>query len=340
MPNLTIRDIAKMAGVSTTAVSFVLNDRPGVSDATRAHVRAIIERTGFTPNVHTRRLNLGKSQTVHVVMRKHENGLFGQFAQETLQGIFKASHALGYSITFTFADRDAPCEQLIAMVHGKDCDGLILYQVSDSALIARLRQEQIPFVCVDAHLAQDGSLPLVEVDYYNAARQATQYLCQCGHREIGFIGTQVPNTYYMNTFGGYMDALKAFGLEYNPAWMLALPNDAALTSRDFEPLLREKRLPTAFFCAGDAFAIPAMRAVKERGLKIPDDVSFMSLDDLLVSRYLDPPLSTMTFDKERLGAWAMELLYKMLQNEPCDRVNLLPTRVAPRATVRDLSKTR
>ena len=104
MPNLTIRDIAKMAGVSTTAVSFVLNDRPGVSDATRAHVRAIIERTGFTPNVHTRRLNLGKSQTVHVVMRKHENGLFGQFAQETLQGIFKASHALGYSITFTFAD--------------------------------------------------------------------------------------------------------------------------------------------------------------------------------------------------------------------------------------------
>ena len=213
MPNLTIRDIAKMAGVSTTAVSFVLNDRPGVSDATRAHVRAIIERTGFTPNVHTRRLNLGKSQTVHVVMRKHENGLFGQFAQETLQGIFKASHALGYSITFTFADRDAPCEQLIAMVHGKDCDGLILYQVSDAALIARLRQEQIPFVCVDAHLAQDGSLPLVEVDYYNAARQATQYLCQCGHREIGFIGTQVPNTYYMNTFGGYMEDMKE-GMHY------------------------------------------------------------------------------------------------------------------------------
>ena len=340
MPNLTIRDIAKMAGVSTTAVSFVLNDRPGVSDATRAHVRAIIERTGFTPNVHTRRLNLGKSQTVHVVMRKHENRLFDQFAQEALQGIFKASHALGYSITFTFADRDAPCEQLIAMVHGKNCDGLILYQVSDSALIARLRQEQVPFVCVDAHLPQDGSLPLVEVDNYGAARQATEYLCQCGHREIGFIGMQMPNLYYLNTFGGYIDALKSFGLEYNPAWMLSVPYDATLTSRDFEPLLREKRLPTAFFCAGDAFAIPAMRAVKERGLKIPDDVSFMSLDDLLVSRYLDPPLSTMTFDKERLGAWAMELLYKMLQNEPCDRVNLLPTRVAPRATVRDLTKTR
>lgn len=340
MPNLTIRDIAKMAGVSTTAVSFVLNDRPGVSDATRAHVRAIIERTGFTPNVHTRRLNLGKSQTVHVVMRKHENRLFDQFAQEALQGIFKASHALGYSITFTFAEHDAPCEQLIAMVHGKDCDGLILYQVSDAALIARLRQEQVPFVCVDTHLPQDGGLPLVEVDNYSAARQATEYLCQCGHREIGFIGMQVPNLYYLNTFGGYIDALKSFGLEYNPAWMLSVPYDATLTSRDFDPLLHERRLPTAFFCAGDAFAIPAMRAAKERGLSIPEELSFMSMDDLVISRYLDPPLSSMTFDKERLGAWAMELLYKLLQGEPCDRVNLIPSRVAPRGTVRDLTKTR
>ena len=71
MSSLTIRDIAHMAGVSTTAVSFVLNDRPGVSDATREKVMEIIRSTGFTPNVHTRRLNLGKSNTIHVVLRRH-----------------------------------------------------------------------------------------------------------------------------------------------------------------------------------------------------------------------------------------------------------------------------
>ena len=77
--------------MSTTAVSFVLNDRPGVSDATRAHVRAIIERTGFTPNVHTRRLTLRKSMTVHVVMRQYQYTLFNFFSLEVLMGIFRES---------------------------------------------------------------------------------------------------------------------------------------------------------------------------------------------------------------------------------------------------------
>ena len=80
MSDLTIRDIAKIAGVSTTAVSFVLNNRPGVSDATRQHVQEVIARTGFTPNVHTRRLNLGRSFSVHVVLYWHEHDLFNQFA--------------------------------------------------------------------------------------------------------------------------------------------------------------------------------------------------------------------------------------------------------------------
>lgn len=333
MATLTIRDIARMAGVSTTAVSFVLNDRPGVSDATREHVKAIIAQTGFTPNVHTRRLNLGKSFTVQVVLRRYNSGLFSQFTQETLQGIFKASHALGYSITFTFLDGQFDCEQLMNSVHSKDCDGLILYQVADPTFIARLRQEQIPFVCVDAHLSQDGALPMVEVDYYSASRRATQYLCENGHTDIGFIGSRAPGTYYLNTFGGYIDALKANNLEYRQEWTLQLPYDETITFNAFTHLLENQKMPTAFFCAGDAYAIPAMRAFKERGLKIPEDVSFMSVDDLMISRYLDPPLSTMTFDKERMGARAMELLYQILQGEEYDRVNLLPMQVAPRGSV-------
>ena len=88
MSDLTIRDIAKIAGVSTTAVSFVLNNRPGVSDATRQHVQEVIARTGFTPNVHTRRLNLGRSFSVHVVLYWHEHDLFNQFALEILHGVF------------------------------------------------------------------------------------------------------------------------------------------------------------------------------------------------------------------------------------------------------------
>ena len=206
MANLTIRDIAKMAGVSTTAVSFVLNNRGGVSEATREKVQAIIRSTGFTPNVHTRRLNLGKSNTIHVVLRQYGYSLYNQFALETLSGIFTESKALGYSIMFTFVDDHMDCEQILDSVRSKDCDGVILNQVSDPGLIASLQLEKIPFVCVDAHIPKDGALPLVEVDYFDAAYQATTYLHQCGHRQIGFIGPDYPADYYVSTFGGYTAA--------------------------------------------------------------------------------------------------------------------------------------
>ena len=161
MANLTIRDIARMAGVSTTAVSFVLNNRSGVSEATREKVQEIIRSTGFTPNVHTRRLNLGKSNTIHVVLRQYGYSLYNQFALETLSGIFKEGKSLGYSIIFTLVDEGMECQQILESVRSKDCDGMILYQIDDPVLINQLQREEMPFVCVDAHLTPRSNLPAV-----------------------------------------------------------------------------------------------------------------------------------------------------------------------------------
>lgn len=335
MAHLTISDIAKIAGVSTTAVSFVLNDRPGVSEATREKVREIIRQTGFTPNVHTRRLNLGKSFTIHVVLRQYAHNLFNQFALETLSGIFAESKRLGYSILFTFVDDHMECSQIIDSVRSKDCDGVILYQVADATLISRLQQEEIPFVCVDTHLAQDGALPLVEVDYYDAAYQATRYLYEQGHRQIGFIGPEQPAEYYVKTYNGYCAALKDSGLVNKPAWTAQLTFAEASAKSALEQLLTGQ-LPTAFFCAGDAYAINIIHCAKEKGLRIPEDISIMSLDDLFMSRYVDPPLSTMTFDKELVGQKAMRLLYRILSKEPFEPVNLIQTTPVPRSTVRKI----
>lgn len=336
MRNLTISDIAKMAGVSNTAVSFVLNDRPGVSDATREKVKEIIRQTGFTPNVHTRRLNLGKSFTIHVVLRQYAHNLYNQFALETLSGIFAQSKALGYSIMFTFVDDSMDCEQIIASVRNKDCDGVILYQVADSTLISLLQQEQIPFVCVDSHLPTDGTLPIVEVDYYDAAYQATRYLYDCGHRDIGFIGPEIPAEYYKNTFNGYTAALKDCGLVCNPAWLVQLTYGEDSAKLAIDKLLQNGKLPTAFFCAGDSHAINAIHCLKERGLKIPEDISVMSLDDLLISRYVDPPISTMSFDKEQVGEKAMRLLYRIMSKEEYDPVRMIKTIPVERCSVKKI----
>ena len=336
MAKLTIRDIARMAGVSTTAVSFVLNNRPGVSEATRQKVMDIIHSTGFTPNVHTRRLNLGKSNTIHVVLRRHGNGLDNQFVLETLNGIFSESKQLGYSLLFTFVDGNMDCEQILDSVRSKDCDGVILNQVADPGLIASLQQEHIPFVCVDAHMPQDGTLPLVEVDYYDAAYQATAYLQRCGHTKIGFIGPDSPADYYMSTFGGYTAALKDAQLLCDPAWLFELSSSRQSLDAGMDKLLESGNLPTAFLCAGDAFAIDAIRCAKAKGLRVPEDLSIIGLDDLLVSQYLDPPLTTVTFQKDLLGQKAMHLLHQILEEEACEKINLIKTTLVERSTVKKI----
>lgn len=336
MSNLTIRDIARMAGVSTTAVSFVLNNRSGVSDATREKVQEIIRRTGFTPNVHTRRLNLGKSFTVHVVLRQFGDSLFNQFALETLNSIFTVSKSLGYSVTLTFTDSSTDCAQIIDSVRNKDCDGIILNQISDPSILAQLQQEHIPFVCVDAHIPADMNVPMVGLDYYDAAYQATRYLYEQGHTQIGFIGPTAPDVYYHNTFGGYAAALKDANLTCDPAWLAEVAYTEESAKACIDHLMQLPELPTAFLCAGDVFAVDIVRYAKERGLRIPEDISIMSLDDLLVSRYLDPPLSTMTFNKELLGETSMRLLYQIIQGESYEPVNLIKTTPVERGTVKKL----
>lgn len=338
MSDLTIRDIARLAGVSTTAVSFVLNNKPGVSDATRRNVQEIIRQTGFTPNVHTRRLNLRRSFTMHVVLAWYKHELFNQFALEILFGIFQACKTLGYSVIFTFVDSDTDRSTLLQSVRGKDCDGVILSQIDDPMFISALQQEKIPFVCVDAHVRKDGSVPLVEVDYYRAAYEAVSYLYRCGHRKIGFLAPAAPLELRASALRAYTDALGACSLTCDPAWIGSIPFAENAAGAYVDALAAHGVLPTALVCVGDAFAVDLYGELRARGLRIPDDISVVSMDDIVVSRYLDPPLTTMTFEKQELGARAVNVLYRMIEGEDSPSMTLLPPSLVERGSVRTLTQ--
>ena len=337
MANLTIKDIARLAGVSTTAVSFVLNDKPGVSEETRIRVKEIISSTGFTPNVHTRRLNLGRSFTIHVVLYWHSHPIFNQFALEIMYGIFASCKKLGYSVMFTFIDKTWDVTQLMESIHSKDCDGLILSQVEDPSFISLLQQENIPFVCVDAHVKKDGNLPMVEVDYYEASYDATRYLAQMGHKDIGYIGSTTPHELHESTFNGYIDAMRDEGLACNPAWIGGIEFSATSAGDFFNSLIEGKfSVPTAFFCTGDAFSVDLLNAATKHGYRVPEDLSIVSVDDLLVTRYVAPPLTTMTFDKEALGAKAVDVLHAMINDEPYDKITMIKPVILERESVKEL----
>lgn len=338
MEKLTIRDIARMAGVSTTAVSFVLNGRSGVSDSTRERVQEIIRQTGFTPNIHTRRLNLGRSFTIHVVMRQYDYSLFNLFAMDVLTGIFQESKLLGYSVTFTTVSSDQDCGEIMDSIHNKDSDGVIFIQVSNPDLIRQIQQEQVPVLCVDSHIPQDGSIPLIEVDYYHAAYDAISYLLGRGHRDIGFLFSDRHPEFYKRTIAGFTDALHNSGLTPNEDWIKPITHNARQPAMAaMEQILQAPTRPTAVFCASDTYAADAMQYVIRRGLRVPDDISFLGLDDLVISEYTMPAITTMGLDKMQMGALAMNTLYQMMNGEEFQSIQLLPTTLVERESVKTIS---
>lgn len=338
MEKLTIRDIARMAEVSTTAVSFVLNDRPGVSEATRQKVQEIIRQTGFTPNIHTRRLNLKRSFTVHVVMRQYDYSLFNLFAMDVLAGIFKESKRRGYSIIFTALEKDTDCSELMDAIHSKDADGIIFIQVYHQSVIHLLQEEQFPYLCVDSHAPQDGEIPLLEVDYYDAAYRAIRYLADHGHREIGFLISDRHAEFHKNTLAGFRDAMKDAGLECRPEWMQqVVHNIPQPATAAMEKILSCAQWPTAVFCASDTYAANAIRYATQQGLKVPEDISFMGLDDLVISEYTNPAITTMGLDKIAMGRQAMSTLFQMMNGSSFQRISLLPTTLIERNSVRTIT---
>lgn len=337
MDKLTIRDIARMAGVSTTAVSFVLNGRSGVSDATRKKVQEIIQQTGFTPNIHTRRLNLKRSFTVHVVMRQYDYSLFNLFAMDVLTGIFKESKLLGYSVTFTAVEKDTECSELMDVIHSRDSDGVIFIQVCNPDVIRLLQEERFPYLCVDSHVPQDGQIPLVEVDYYDAAYRAVRYLAEQGHRDIGFLISDRHAEFYRRTLAGFTDAMRDSGLQCRPEWMQRVVHNIPQPATNaMDKILSGPDWPTAVFCASDTYAANAIRYVTGRGLRVPEDISFMGLDDLVISEYTRPAITTMGLDKMHMGRQAMHILFQMMNGGPCERVRLIPTTLVERDSVRRL----
>lgn len=337
MDKLTISDIAKLAGVSPATVSLVMNQRKGISDATRERVLSVIEETGFKPNAHTRRLTLKKSFTVSIVMRQRSCALFNFFCMELLMGMFHEARRLDYNINFSTVDASNDYSQILDAVSTGASDGAIFIQSYEPTVINTLKKDNFPFICVDSHLKQDGKVPCLDVDYYHAAYYATEYLISHGHRSIAFISSDDSSEYFMRNFTGYTDALKDYELVCRPEWIQKGADPEVPTPSCMDNLLNCKHRPTAVFCTGDMLAVEAINRIHKSGLRIPEDISVIGLDDLIVSEYLNPPLTTMTVDKTQMGIDAMNILYRIINNQPYEQFNMVGADIIERSSVRNLS---
>lgn len=331
---VTVKEIAKMAGVSVTAVSFVLNNKPGVSEETRRKVQKIIDETGFKPNLNSKKLVLNKSFNICLIINSFSSPFEDLFYFEITRGILNRSQKYNYNITISKPTGSK--DELPDMVYSGDTDGIIFMQDISRKLTDKAIASGIPFVVVDSHSSIEG-VTSINADYRSATFAATKFLLESGHRDIAMIASENVPDFHTQTLAGFTEAMKEHGTTPNPAYygFSATNEDTAYEAA--KKLFSAKTHPTAVLCTVDSFAIGAMRCAKDLNLSIPDDVSVMGIDDILLSRYIEPKLTTVGIDKVEMGVLAMDMLLQKIKGKKTESV-LLPMELVVRDSVKNLSR--
>ncbi len=316
MAKLTIIDIAKLAGVSPSTVSLVMNKRPGISEDTRRRVMEVVERMNFAPSQSARSQILKSTQNIAVLFNMNSHPLEHLFQESLNKNILRYCTEHEFNLVFvacSFEDDSSPVT-LPNILRSHGVDGVISYGYVPVSVITSLQELELPYLLLDSHQLPNHCMSL-HVDYYAASRLAMRYLMDQGHSNIAYIGSNFPPLYSQQTFEGYRSALDEAGIVVPLGWIQMQSRDSDdedSAAKQMQAILQSGKLPTAVFCAADIYAIGAIRAVKQAGLRVPDDVSIIGIDDILISSYIDPPLTTVHIDTGRLAHRGCDMLFESI----------------------------
>ncbi|MBO5273332.1 MAG: LacI family DNA-binding transcriptional regulator [Clostridia bacterium] len=313
---MTIHDIAKLAGVSASAVSIVLNDRPGVSDATRSHIKKIIRSNNYTPNLNSRKLILNKSFNIFIVAdhRAGEGAFDDMFYNSAIMGALSRCGEVGYNLVLCDILQEYASSTLKQAVDQHNVDGVIFLQNIRAEVAEELTRAAMPFVVLDSHKQKSG-YPCICCDYADASAKAVSYLIKTGHKQIAFIGNSSVHEFYISTFNGYMGALEKHGIPCCPSLATSAEVNFESINQAIGRLLKSEIKPDAIFCAADLMAIFAMQSLAMRGISIPEQISVCAVDNILPSQLSVPPLTTVDIAKNRMGTEAVDMLMDMIEGK-------------------------
>ena len=321
----TSRDVAKLAHVSRTTVSFILNNVPGVSisAATRTRVLDAAKKLNYSPNVAGKKLVSGKSYTIGLVLCQSPEQIFTDaFLPQVILGVEQAAMQQGFHVLLKPVDPNdtGGYARLITENH---VDGILLSgpRQDDSALM-HLHQQRVPIMLMGQ--LPETDIPFVDVNATAGAELAVTHLIEHGHQCIGMI-TNAPLDYTsaQQRRDGYVKALRKAKLPISK--LLVKPGNYTPSSgyEAMKALLEAGRSLTAVFVASDVVAMGAILAIKEAGLRIPKDIAVVGFDDIPLAEFYDPPLTTIRLPAFGLGWAGGERLIRMIQGEGLNDASLL-----------------
>jgi LacI family transcriptional regulator, galactose operon repressor len=302
-----LADVARLAGVSTSTASFVINDveHARVADETRARIWAAVEELGYRPNANARGLRTRRTETIGFVTDEIATS---PFAGEKIHGAQDAAWAAGHLLLIANTEARPELERAaIETMLDRQVDGLIIAAMSTKQVDDPRHGAALPCVLLDCFMA-DASVTAVLPDEERGGREAGEILLEAGHRRIAFINGPHDNYASEARLRGFRAALERHGVDLDPEllrWGTGRPDGG------YEHALRLLALPkppSAIFCWNDRTAFGAFDAIKELGLRIPQDVSVLGYDDQDLAAYTHPALSTMALPQYEMGRWACERL--------------------------------
>jgi LacI family transcriptional regulator len=314
----TAREVAERAGVSRTTVSFVLNDVPGIriSEETRQIVLQAARDLDYHPDATARRMVSGRTHVIGFVLRQeHDQAFADRFVPVVLTGVSAAASAQGYKILFEPIPPGDNTGAYTRLTRERHVDGIVLSgpRLDDEELL-RSPGQGAPVVLLGQ--LPNTNLPYVDVNNFGGARQAAAHLARLGHRRIGLItNADLVYTASADRRAGYQAALEEAGLPYREELVRYgdfTPQSGAVA---MEQLASLDDPPTAVFVASDTVALGALQALRRRGLRVPDDMALVGFDDIQLSAFIDPPLSTVRLPAYGLGWGAADLLMRLIDGE-------------------------
>ena len=332
--SITIKDIAKLANVSHTTVSRALNNSPLINEDTKNKIKAIAEELNYVPNYSAKSLVLDKSYTIGLFFSSIVQGASPSFFFETIRGINSIIEE-----KYNLVIRGVDSYKDFSAINNKRFDGIILMSRSDNdnAFIYHVIKQEIPLIVLDREV-EEKSLINVLSDDEEGAFKAIEHLIEKGHKEIGIIEGEEVFKSAKKRKEGYLNAIIKHKLQINSDYIIEGRYDMNSGYEAMNKLLDLPTHPSAVFCCNDDMAVGAIKAIFDRGLRVPEDISLVGFDDIDFSEYTTPALTTVKRPIEEISIVGAKKLMEVINGKEYEGEKVhIKTELILRDSVLDLN---
>jgi len=307
---VTIKDIAKEAGVSHSTVSRALRGSSLISKETTKHIQETAQELGYLPSTAAQSLKTNRSQALGVIVSNIDDPYFS----EILQGIEEVAQGNNYSLFMAASQRDHERERIIIQsMRQHRVDGVIICSTTFSDEQSRhFSKYDIPIVVVNNQAAEDYRYSIYHDDV-DGSRQLTRHLIELGHRKIAYLGNSLSGRTTLDRLAGFRQEMESKGLSVPDNYIHEIPgSDPEKGILAVDHFLGSPDRPTALVCFNDMMAIGMLKSLQGHGIRVPDEFSITGFDNIVFSNYTNPPLTTFDQPKRFIGQKAAELILSLL----------------------------